>query len=586
MGSTRRLNKTLGQLVLSVKSTNDFAASEAISQLKHLLDGSCDELETLCDQIRNMLEEEVFDERHLIDKSMAEQREHAMRMATRVLHEGLITVQDVRHNPVRVMAWFEKLSYASPEIALKFAVQFNLWGGCLAHLSGPHNDTTQIEFLTDGTNNGSVLGAFALTELGHGSNVARLQTTVRLDREKQCFELHTPSFIDQKYWPGGLFQNSTHAAVFARYTHDDGVDRGVHCFVVPLRSAPKLPPFDGIYVRDVGLTTCFPGMDNGGMAFHHVRLPLSSMLSRFAYVDADTLEYHASLPQHRLFGAHLAPFVGGRIAAAYICLGHLKAGLTLATQYCRVRRQGGPGEDRLLLDHTPIRMRLGVATAVAYGLSAALRRLTNENIAADRSQDMKRMAQVHERAACLKAWGVWWCHDMLQQCRECMGGQGLRSVNRVATLRDAVDMWSTGEGDNTVLLKSAAKGLIKGTLSTLENGSDFARDELDAVAQLRHVYSNAKDAVAKFDALDDAIPQVKRATLAHTRNYVLQALTEMRSQNAQTDVLRRVFLAWASGNEPELANLCSARLNKQGLPLVQLVRAFDVPQRLCRLDFP
>ena len=50
----------------------------------------------------------------------------------------------------------------------------------------------------------NVIGCYAQTELGHGSNVAGLMTTATFDEKTDTFTLHSPSIKAAKFWPGAL----------------------------------------------------------------------------------------------------------------------------------------------------------------------------------------------------------------------------------------------------------------------------------------------------------------------------------------------------------------------------------------------
>ncbi len=69
--------------------------------------------------------------------------------------------------------------------------------------------------------NHKILGCYAQTELGHGSNVAALETTAKLDKTTDEFILHSPTITSTKYWPGDLGRYTTHAIVFARLIIED-----------------------------------------------------------------------------------------------------------------------------------------------------------------------------------------------------------------------------------------------------------------------------------------------------------------------------------------------------------------------------
>ena len=77
----------------------------------------------------------------------------------------------------------------------------------------------------------NIIGCYAQTELGHGSNVAGLETTATLDKATDEFVIHTPNIKATKFWPGALGLHSTHAIVFARLIVD-GRDYGVKPFIV------------------------------------------------------------------------------------------------------------------------------------------------------------------------------------------------------------------------------------------------------------------------------------------------------------------------------------------------------------------
>jgi acyl-CoA oxidase len=72
----------------------------------------------------------------------------------------------------------------------------------------------------------NIIGCYAQTELGHGSNVADLETTATLDMKTDEFVLHTPTIRATKFWPGALGVVATHAVVFARLVIEES-DYGV-----------------------------------------------------------------------------------------------------------------------------------------------------------------------------------------------------------------------------------------------------------------------------------------------------------------------------------------------------------------------
>ena len=74
------------------------------------------------------------------------------------------------------------------------------------------------------------------TELGHGTNVARLETTATYLPETEEFDLHSPTLTSTKWWIGALGKTATHGIVQAKLILPGGEDVGPHLFLVQLRT--------------------------------------------------------------------------------------------------------------------------------------------------------------------------------------------------------------------------------------------------------------------------------------------------------------------------------------------------------------
>lgn len=80
-----------------------------------------------------------------------------------------------------------------------------------------------------------ILGCYLQTELGHGTNVSRLETTATYIPETREFEIHSPTLSSTKWWIGALGKTATHGVVQAKLILPGGKDMGPHLFFVQLR---------------------------------------------------------------------------------------------------------------------------------------------------------------------------------------------------------------------------------------------------------------------------------------------------------------------------------------------------------------
>lgn len=87
----------------------------------------------------------------------------------------------------------------------------------------------------------AIFGCYLQTELGHGTNVSRLETTATFIPETQEFEIHSPTLTSSKWWIGALGKTATHGVVQAKLILG-GKDIGPHLFFVQLRSMRKVLP--------------------------------------------------------------------------------------------------------------------------------------------------------------------------------------------------------------------------------------------------------------------------------------------------------------------------------------------------------
>jgi acyl-CoA oxidase len=357
-----------------------------------------------------------------------------------------------RNDMGQYAAVFETLGYHDLSLTIKFGVQFGLFGGSVLWLgTKPHHD----RYLKDiGTMD--LPGCFAMTETGHGSNVRGLETTATYEPETDEFVVHSPHRAAGKEYIGNALHGRM-ATVFAQLIVD-GENHGVHAILVPLRdrSGELLP---GIEVQDNGYKLGLNGVDNGRIWFDQVRVPRVNLLNRFGDVDENGV-YKSSIenPSRRFF-TMLGTLVGGRVCVPQAGLSAAKSALTIAIRYALQRRQFAPNftaPETIILDYPSHQRRLMPLLAKAYALDFALTYLSRRY--ANRSEADIR--EIETLAAGLKSYATWYTTNCIQECREACGGKGYLAENRFADLKADTDIFTTFEGDNTVLMQLVAKGVL------------------------------------------------------------------------------------------------------------------------------
>jgi acyl-CoA oxidase len=136
----------------------------------------------------------------------------------------------------------------------------------------------------------NIIGCYAQTEMGHGSDVAALETTATFDVKTDEFVINTPNLKATKWWPGDMGRFANHALVFARLLiEDDGTtnDYGILPFIVQTRDLDTHRYMPGIKCGEMGPKFGYNSKDNGWMTLDHVRIPRLNMPMRFTKVDRD-----------------------------------------------------------------------------------------------------------------------------------------------------------------------------------------------------------------------------------------------------------------------------------------------------------
>jgi acyl-CoA oxidase len=420
--------------------------------MQKILDG---ENEAIIKKVKTIMADKEFD--YSDTDSLSAQREQVLQWAKYLAKQGFGIMAYPKEfggqgDMAGYFAVMETISYHDLSLVVKFGVQFGLWGMSV-YLLG--TEKHHKKYLRDiGTL--ELPGCFAMTETGHGSNVRGTETTATYNHKDKTFTIHTPFEMARKEYIGNAAVHGQAATVFAQLMID-GKNYGVTAFVVPLRDkSGKL--CEGVTIKDCGRKLGLNGVDNGVIYFNNVIVPKENMLDKFASVNEQGKFESPIASDNRRFFTMLGTLVGGRIGIPRSGNAASKTGLAIAIRYGDQRKQFGPegASEVPILNYRTHQRRLMPLLANAYALHFSLQYLTERYFKKTEAE----MQEIEALAAGLKSFATWNTTATLQECREACGGKGYLWENRLGILKNDSEIYTTFEGDNTVLMQLVAKSRL------------------------------------------------------------------------------------------------------------------------------
>ncbi|BCR91142.1 fatty-acyl coenzyme A oxidase [Aspergillus chevalieri] len=363
-----------------------------------------------------------------------------------------------------------------------------------------------------------IVGCYAQTELGHGSNVRGLETTATYNPDDKTFTINSPTLTASKWWIGSLGRTANHAVVMAQL-YVGGKNLGPHPFVVQIRDMQTHQPLENVYVGDIGPKFGYNTMDNGFLLFNNHKIPHVNMLARFTRVDKETNQYVRPASPSLLYGT----MTWVRSSIVLQAGGVLARGVTIAVRYCAVRRQfqdreaTEPKGENQVLNYKMVQVRLLPLLAAMYALhftGRGMMKLYEENqnrmkAASQPDQDSRGagpeqlragadlLADLHATSCGLKALASTTAGEGLEVCRRACGGHGYSSYSGIGPWYSDYLPTLTWEGDNYMLTQQVARYLLKSARAVL-SGKAPNND----TCQILQSYLDRREKGASFDVLE------------------------------------------------------------------------------------
>ncbi|NUS42167.1 MAG: hypothetical protein HOQ24_00485 [Mycobacteriaceae bacterium] len=366
-----------------------------------------------------------------------------------------LAATEIVSNPAELVALHEQTTIVDPHLGALLTVQVNLVLGTLLE---QHSRTGEVAAALDDLLAGRAVGAYVLTEVGHGSDLNNLETVAEYDPADGGFVLHTPTDTAVKFMPttapAPVEGISRFGIVFARLVID-GVARGNYPFLVRLvDSDGTVRP--GITIRPLPEK---PGlaMDNSLTRFDHVRVSSECLLSHTGTRVDDNGVLIAPIPADNQAWRAISRVRLGRLCISAMATAVSRSALAIAAGHARQRDIAGMGGGRIPLAQVPAHTGpLLDAVADTYVAAAAVElALEAFTQAADEHAD-EQAPVLTDLVSLTKYLTTSTALRVCNEVRDRLGAQGVFAHNQIVTYRALRDAAATAEGDSYVIALQAA----------------------------------------------------------------------------------------------------------------------------------
>ncbi|CAI2360677.1 unnamed protein product [Moneuplotes crassus] len=368
--------------------------------------------------------------------------------------EQVITDPDLVNRCLMGVSWF------SGELSTKIAVQTGLYAKSLYNIGTEIHSEALMKAAKF-----EEWGCFCLTELGHGSDVSQLETTAHYDSMTKEFIINSPTPTSRKFWIGNLAITATKAVVFAQLIVN-GVRYGIHGLLVQIRDPKTMKSLPGITIGDCGDKLGINGIDNGWALFDKCRVPKTALLNKYADVSPDGVYSSSIKSKAKRMAVQLGSLSGGRLAIAQVSVDQGLYGLSTALRYTAVRKQFKNPNTKIesrILDYRILHHRIIGKFCHQFVQYVGFNKVVEfwNQFKEEGINESKMTNFIHLISSVSKAVLTWDGRDATTEARQACGGLGFSSYNNFGPSMVIIDLNTTWEGDNNILMQQAGKLILQ-----------------------------------------------------------------------------------------------------------------------------
>jgi acyl-CoA oxidase len=349
----------------------------------------------------------------------------------------------------------EQATVVDPHLGALLTVQVNLVLGTLLE---QHSRTGEVAAALTELLEGRAVGAYVLTEVGHGSDLNNLETTAVYDpADGGGFILHTPTDTAIKFMPTTAPPPVDGVArfgiVFARLILDEA-DRGIYPFLVRLADADgQVRP--GITIRL--LPEKHLGMDNALTRFDRVRVARECLLSHTGTRIDENGQLISPIPADNQVWRAISRVRVGRLCISAMAAAVSRAALSIAVRHSAQRDIASMVGTRIPLSQVPAhRAPLLDAVADTYVVNTAVEVALDAFVEAANDQADEQGPELTDLVSLTKYFATSTALRVCNEVRDRLGAQGVFAHNKIVEYRALRDAAATAEGDSYVIALLAA----------------------------------------------------------------------------------------------------------------------------------